>query len=238
MSKQEKTGFFGNLFSHLKSVLLTGVLLLTPSALTLWVLFKLFSFADSVINVLPIQWQPKTVIGFDIPGLGIFLSLILIYLAGFGVRYYIGRSLVEFTERILVQVPIVSGLYQAIKQVMSTMFSHSSDHFREVVLIEYPRRDMYCFAFLTNKKDYLTINDEKTLISIFLPSTPNPTTGFYLLLPSSDIWSVDISVEEAFKIIMSAGIVTPEIQKSAKPFYAPSNPIEAKETKESSPIIK
>lgn len=217
-TKEEKKSFFGNIFSHLKSVLLTGVLLLTPSALTLWVLFQLFRFADSIINVLPEQWQPKTVVGFDIPGLGIFLSLILIYVAGFGVRYYIGRSIVDITEKILVQVPIVSGLYQAIKQVMSTMFSQSSENFRDVVIVEYPRRGMYCFAFLTNKKDYLKIENEDTLVSIFLPSTPNPTTGFYLLLPCSDILSVDISVEDAFKIIMSAGIVTPELQKIAKPF--------------------
>lgn len=235
--KEEGANFFGKIFSHLKSVLLTGVLLLTPSALTLWVLFQLFSFADSIINILPQQWQPKTVIGFDIPGLGIFLSLVLIYGAGLGVRYYIGRTLVELTEKFLAQVPIVSGLYQAIKQVMSTMFSQSSDHFREVVIVEYPRRGMYCFAFLTNKKDYLMVEGEKTLLSIFLPSTPNPTTGFYLLLPCSDVWSVDISVEEAFKIIMSAGIVTPDLQKKALPFSASSSPIEANETNESSPTM-
>jgi len=236
-NKEEKTSFFGSIFSHLKSVLLTGVLLLTPSALTLWVLFKLFSLADSVINVLPEQWQPRELIGFDIPGLGIFISLMLIYLAGFGVRYYIGRRLVELTERFLVQVPVVSGLYQAIKQVMSTMFSSSSEHFREVVLVEYPRRGMYCFAFLTNKKDYLGIDNEDSLISIFLPSTPNPTTGFYLLLPISDVWSIDISVEDAFKIIMSAGIVTPELRKTAIPFHSPSKSSEAKDTNESSPTI-
>ena len=237
VSKSEDTGFFGGIFSHLKAVLLTGILILTPSALTLWVLFKLFSFADSIINILPDNWQPKVIVGFDIPGLGIVFSMILLYIAGLGVRYYIGRRLIEITDKILVRVPIVSGLYQAIKQVLSTMFSQSSDNFREVVLVEYPRSGMYSFAFLTNRKDYLDLEGQESLVSIFLPSTPNPTTGFYLLVPYTDIWKVEISVEEAFKIIMSAGIVTPSIYQKAKPFQL-NNPIEESETKESSPMIK
>ena len=237
VNKSEEIGFFGSFFSHLKSSVLTGVLILTPLALTLWLLFKLFSFADSVINILPATWQPKVIVGFDIPGLGIFLSMILLYIAGLGVRYYIGRRIIDATEKVLVRVPIVSGLYQAIKQVLSTMFSQSSDNFREVVLVEYPRERMYSFAFLTNRKDFLELEGQESLVSIFLPSTPNPTTGFYLLVPHTDIWKIDISVEEAFKIIMSAGIVTPVIYQKAKPFQL-SSPIDESETKESSPMIK
>lgn len=203
--------------SHFRLNFIAGVLVSGPFLLTAWLLFKLFVFVDSVIQILPKSWQPEALFGYDLPGLGIVLSLLFVYLSGVGTRMYAGKQLVNFYETLLQRVPIINGLYQAIKQLMTTLFSEQSKHFQDVVLVEYPRKGIFCFAFLTNERTYLSL-EEQNLLSIFLPSTPNPTTGFYLLLPVEDVYRVDISVEEAFKVIMSAGIVTPELIRNATPF--------------------
>ena len=203
--------------SHFRLSFMAGLLVIGPLWLTGWLLLKLFVFFDGAIKILPTAWQPETLIGQDIPGLGIILSLLFVYLCGVGTRAYAGRQLVTFFEGILDRVPFINTIYQSIKQLMSTLFSEKGTHFRDVVLVEYPRKGIYCFAFLTNDSQYLEVSGEK-LLSIFLPSTPNPTTGFYLLLPIRDVWNVDLTVEEAFKLIMSAGIVTPDVLRQATHF--------------------
>ena len=203
--------------SHFRLSVMAGLLIIGPLWLTGWLLLKLFVFFDGAIGILPIAWQPETLFGQDIPGLGIVLSLVFIYVCGVGTRVYAGRQLIGFYEGILQRVPIINVVYQSIKQLMSTLFSEQANHFRDVVLVEYPRKGMYCFAFLTNEKQYLGV-DDSTLLSIFLPSTPNPTTGFYLLVPADQVLNVDLTVEEAFKLIMSAGIVTPDVLREAHPY--------------------
>lgn len=203
--------------SHFRLSFIAGLLVIGPLSLTGWILLKLFVFFDGAIKILPMAWQPETLFGRDIPGLGIVLSLVFVYLCGVGTRAYAGRQLVSFFEGVLDRVPVINTVYQSIKQLMSTLFSEQATHFRDVVLVEYPRKGIYCFAFLTNDSQYLEVSGQ-TLLSIFLPSTPNPTTGFYLLLPSQDVWNVDLTVEEAFKLIMSAGIVTPDMLRQATRF--------------------
>ena len=235
-------------FSHLKLSIVAGLLVSTPFLLTGWLLFKLFGFIDSTIDILPEKWQPKAIFGTDIPGLGILLSIAFIYVCGLATHNYAGKQMVRFYETLLTRVPLINGLYQAIKQFVGTLFSEKGNNFREVVLIEYPRNGIFSFAFLTNQKTYMTVEPQEidepaTLLSIFLPSTPNPTTGFYLLVPQKDVWSVDLSVEEAFKLIMSAGIVTPDLKRSARP-YVQNHQLEAVNPKEDnatncvSPTIK
>ena len=144
----------------------------------------------------------------DIPGMGVLISLMVIALFGYFMRYYAGRRLIQFSESILERLPLVSGVYQGLKQFIETLFSSKGRQFSEVVMIEYPRKGIYCLAFVTNRTDY--VKGKGTLVSIFLPTTPNPTSGFFLLIPQDEILSIDISVEEAFKLIMSAGLVAPE----------------------------
>lgn len=208
--------------SHFRLSIVAGLLIIGPLWLTGYLLLKLFVFFDGAIRILPKAWQPEALFGQEIPGLGILLSLVFIYVVGLGTRVYAGRQLVGFYESVLQRVPIISGVYQAIKQLMTTLFSEQANHFRDVVLVEYPRKGIYCFAFLTNDQQYLLVEDQSVL-SIFLPSTPNPTTGFYLLLPEADVWNVDLTVEEAFKLIMSAGIVTPDIMRTATPYENNAN---------------
>lgn len=191
--------------------MLAGVLVLAPLGVTVWVFFALVSRADRVIELLPDGIQPQNLLGFHIPGLGVLLTLLFVLTVGLLMRYYATQQVVELYESLLARVPLLSGLYQGIKQLVDTVFMGKGTHFREVVLVEYPRRGLYCLAFLTNTEDWARLEDtDESLISIFLPTTPNPTSGFYLLVPRSDVRRIDLSPEEAFKVIMSAGIVTPE----------------------------
>ncbi len=235
-SSDEKSSM--GIWGHFRLSFGAGILVSGPFLLTGWLLVKLFGFVDGVIKILPRSLQPDVLFGYDIPGLGILLSVLFVYLSGLATRMYAGRQVVQFYEGLLKKVPIINGIYQSIKQLMTTLFSKKAAHFRNVVLVEYPRRGIFCFAFLTNDTPYLKINDQE-MLSIFLPSTPNPTTGFYLLLPKEEIWQVDLSVEEAFKSIMSAGIVTPELLRTATRLKTDQETIPSSfnETKQSEPTI-
>jgi uncharacterized membrane protein len=199
------------MFTELRSAFIAGVLVLAPLGVTFWVFFALVGRADRIIELLPTRLQPQALLGMSIPGLGILLSLVLVTVVGSMMQYYTGRRVVELYEGLLSRVPVLSGIYQGVKQLIDTVFMRKGAHFRQVVLVEYPRHGLYCFAFLTNEDPYLKLSGGGAdLISIFLPTTPNPTSGFYLLVPRSDVQRVNLTPEEAFKVIMSAGIVTPE----------------------------
>jgi len=212
-------------FVEVRLALIAGVLVLAPLGVTLWVFFALVGRADSVIGLLPHRLQPASLLGFNIPGLGILLSLMLVVAVGSMMQYYTGRQVVELYERLLGRVPVLSGIYQGVKQLMDTVFMRKGAHFREVVLVEYPRRGVYCLAFLTNEESYLKLPGVDTdLISIFLPTTPNPTSGFYLLVPTDDVQRLELTPEEAFKVIMSAGIVTPDVVRLSRTPDEPEAP--------------
>ena len=159
--------------SHFRLSFMAGLLVIGPLWLTGWLLLKLFVFFDGAIKILPLAWQPETLFGRDIPGVGIALSLLFVYLCGVGTRAYAGRQLVLFFEGLLDRVPVINTVYQSIKQLMSTIFSEKATHFRDVVLVEYPRKGIYCFAFLTNETQYLEVSDQR-LLSIFYRRHPIP----------------------------------------------------------------
>jgi len=212
-----------NLPSRIRSDLLAGFLVVVPVGITFWVFFALVDLADGLIRALPAILQPETHLGFPIPGLGVVVTMVLVGLVGLGMRYYAGRRIFEALERLLARVPLASSIYHGIKQVMETVAANRGEQFRQVVLVEYPRRDLYCLAFVTNQSSFMEIegvDKDGPLVSIFLPTTPNPTSGFYLLVPQEDLRKVDISVEEAFKLIMSAGIVTPKGARAANIWLA------------------
>ena len=196
--------------SRLRSDLLAGTLVLAPLGITIFVFSTLVAFADGLIRVLPEAWQPETHLGFPIPGLGVVVAILLVALTGLFMRYYAGQRVVEFYETLLARVPLLSGIYQGFKQLVDTVFTQRGQHFRQVVMLEYPRKGIFCLAFVTNEDSFMDVeHTDNRLISVFLPTTPNPTSGFYLLVPATDLRKVDMTSEEAFKLIMSAGIVTP-----------------------------
>jgi uncharacterized membrane protein len=211
--------------ARIRSDLLAGVLVLAPLGLTAWVFFALVGFADGLIRLLPAAARPETYLGFPVPGLGVLLALILVLITGLTMRYYAGQKVVAWFEGLLARVPLLSGVYQGLKQLMNTVFTNRGQHFRQVVLLEYPRRGIFCLAFVTNEDPFLQLESgHERLISIFLPTTPNPTSGFYLLVPARDLLKLNMTSEEAFKLIMSAGIVTPGGSRIANSWVGYTNP--------------
>jgi len=211
--------------ARFRSDLLAGGLVLAPLGITVWVFLSLVSFADGLFRLLPAALRPETYLGFAIPGLGVLLAVFLVTLTGLTMRYYAGQKVVEWYEQLLGRVPLLSGIYNGFKQLANTVFTSRGKHFRQVVVIEYPRRGIYCLAFVTNEDPFLQVDGaEERLISVFLPTTPNPTSGFYLLIPAGDLRKLDMTSEEAFKLIMSAGIVTPDTDRLANDWVGYTNP--------------
>jgi len=206
--------FINSFFSHLKTALLSGLAVVLPVGITVWVVFSFASLVDSFLDILPPGVNPENLLDRELPGLGILIAVVLVTAVGAATRYYIGQLLVTWVEALLLRLPLLSGVYQGLKKLVDTLFSKDGMQFRQVVLVEYPRRDVWAVAFLTgHRSDWLLATDEfrnDTPVSLFLPTTPNPTSGFYLMVPAGDVRLLDLSVEEAFKLIMSAGIVHPE----------------------------
>ncbi len=185
------------------------MLVIVPFAVTAWVLVYLVSFLEKAVRLLPDAVQPENLFGFPIPGLGILLAVTTVLLVGLATNNYFGRRLVDLSERILSRLPLVSSLYTGIKQLMEALFASERGSFRQVVLIEWPRKGSRVIAFHTGEA-FIRGDDGQKYANVFMPSTPNPTTGFYLVLPAEEVIALDLTVEEAFKLIMSAGMVAPE----------------------------
>ncbi|MAA78659.1 MAG: hypothetical protein CL916_05325 [Deltaproteobacteria bacterium] len=198
----------GDNFRRIRQSLVTGILVIAPLALTIWGLFFLVNLADNLLNILPPSLRPEHIVGFPIPGLGLLLVLLILFVVGGLARLYVGRRVIEGYEAFLKRVPVVSSVYAGLKQFLETIFSGNKTAFSQAVLIEYPRSGVYSLAFVTNETS--PIQSLPRLVSVFLPTTPNPTSGFFLMLPRKDIRYLDIATEEAFTMIMSAGLVVKE----------------------------
>jgi len=200
----------------LKNYFFTGLLLVVPVALTFLVVRWLVNLMDSMlISVLPGALHPDLRFGLSIPGVGLVATLLLILAIGMLAANIFGRSLVNFSERMVDRIPVVKGIYMLFKQVSDTVFNRDRGAFRQVVLIEYPRKGIWAVAFVTGVSSGEVQNvTAKKLVNIFVPTTPNPTSGFYILVPEEDIIPLTMTVEEAFKLVISGGMVTPPIRKS------------------------
>jgi uncharacterized membrane protein len=195
----------------MRKYFITGLLILVPLAITLWVLNLIIGTMDQSLLLLPERWQPKNVFGFNIPGLGTILTLVVIFFTGLLTRNFIGKQVVSLWEMVLNRIPVVSSIYSSVKQVSDTLFSSSGNAFRKAVLVQYPREGSWTIAFLTgvpggDVKNHL-MGD---YISVYVPTTPNPTSGFFLMMPRADAIELDMSVDEALKYIVSMGVVSPE----------------------------
>jgi uncharacterized membrane protein len=195
----------------LRKYLIAGLLVWLPLAATVVVIKLLIDLLDKAILLFPPEWQPETLFGFSIPGFGIVIGVSILILTGAFAANLFGRKLVGFWEAVLGRIPLVRTIYSSVKQVLETLFSSNSESFRRVVLIEYPRKGIWSLGFQTNEA--LTAAREasgKDLVSIFVPTTPNPTSGFIVMLPTDEITQLDISVEDGFKFIISMGVIVPE----------------------------
>ncbi|KTD73257.1 transmembrane protein [Legionella tucsonensis] len=194
----------------LRSYLLTGLVVWLPILITIGVLRFIIELLDNTLALIPKAYQPEQLIGHYIPGLGVILSLIILLTTGIIATNYLGQRLVAWGESILSRIPLVRTIYKTVKQVINTVLSTNSEAFRKVVLIEYPRKGLWSIAFQTGSANAVINNKVKDdMISLFMPTTPNPTSGFLIMLPRSDVMELDMSIDEALKLIISLGVMPP-----------------------------
>ncbi|NIA67616.1 DUF502 domain-containing protein [Pelagibius litoralis] len=197
--------------TRLRNYFFAGVLVTAPIAITAWLAWEFVSFVDSKVTpLIPARWNPETYLPFSLPGLGVVVVVVTLILVGFLTAGLVGRSLIASGERLLARMPVIRSLYSAVKQILETVFKEQSQAFREVVLLEYPRSDCWALGFITGPAEHgiqdLTPDDS---VNIFLPTTPNPTSGFLLFLPRTAVRPLTMTVEEGIKMVVSGGIVTP-----------------------------
>ena len=195
----------------MKKYFLTGLVVLIPLAITVWVLKTIINTMDQTLLLLPLAYQPKTLLGFDIPGLGTLLTLAIIFLTGVLAANFFGRQLLLAWESLLNRIPVVKSIYSSVKQVSDTLFSSSGQAFRKALLIQYPHAGSWAIAFQTGvPSPEVAAHLVGEHVSVFLPTTPNPTSGFFMMLPKDQTVELNMSVDEALKYIVSMGVVGPD----------------------------
>jgi uncharacterized membrane protein len=194
----------------MKKYFITGLLIWVPLVITLWVLDLVVGLMDRSLLLLPREWQTEAVWGFHVPGLGVALTLAVVFVTGVFAANFIGERLLKVWDTVLNRIPVVATVYSSVKQVSDTLLSDSGQAFRKALLVPYPHRDSYTIAFLTGKPGGDVLNHlQGEYVSVYVPTTPNPTSGFFLMMKSSDVVELDMSVDEALKYIISMGVVTP-----------------------------
>jgi uncharacterized membrane protein len=200
------------LVSRIRTYFLTGLIVAGPVAVTLWLIWWFVTWVDNLVRpFIPVVYRPETYLPVNIPGLGLIIVFIALTLLGFLTANLIGRKLVDFGESLLSRMPIVRPIYRTAKQIFETLFSKTDSSFRRVGLVEFPSPGMWSLVFMTQSpsaeiSDRLPATEH---VSAFMPCTPNPTTGFFFYVPRRDVIDLDISVEQAMTLIMSAGMVQP-----------------------------
>lgn len=190
--------------------------MVAPVALTLYVIVVLLRWIDAVVGtLLPEPYQQKFDLFYHIPGMGLLIALVFLVLIGAVARSVLGQMLVRMGESILSHIPIMRGLYGAFKQIFQTMLTNTSEAFRKVVLVEFPRRDAWTLGFVTG----VTMGEaeeklKQPTVNVFVPTTPNPTSGFLLMVPQADLVPLDMTIEQGIKMVVSGGIITPPTKKT------------------------
>jgi uncharacterized membrane protein len=206
--ERRKTGIIG----RIRGNFFTGLVIVLPVALTIWMVWSFIGFVDDrVLPLVPDRYNPLTYVDFNIRGVGVAIFLVFTTLMGAVTKGLFGRQLVRIGESIVDRVPIVRSIYNGVKQIVETITSSSDNNFDKVCMFEYPRRGIWAIGFIstTTGGEILVKTGADSLYSIFVPTTPNPTSGFLLFLPQKDVVVLDMDVEAAAKLIISAGIVEP-----------------------------
>lgn len=193
-----------------KRYFLTGLLVWVPLIITVWVLHLLVTTMDYSLLLLPPALRPDTYIGVKIPGMGVLLTIVILFVTGVFATNILGQKLVMVGEALLNRIPVVKTIYSSVKQVSDTLFSGSGQAFRRALLVQYPRQGSWTIAFLTGVPGG-EVADRLAgdYVSVYVPTTPNPTSGFFLMMPRADVIFLDLSVDEALKYIISMGVVVP-----------------------------
>lgn len=205
---------------RLTNYFLTGLVIAGPIAITLYIAWWIIGVVDDLVKpLIPPQYTPEYYLPFDVPGYGLVVAIISIMVLGFFAANLVGRSLVQFGEKAMSRVPMISTLYRALKQLFETVVHQSSSSFKNVGLIQYPRKGIWALVLISvpAKGEVAAKVDGEGVLSCFLPTTPNPTSGFLLFVPANEVLILEMSTEDAAKLIISAGLVTPAYhEKTAK----------------------
>lgn len=213
-------------FTRLRNYFLTGFIICAPLAITVYLVWGFIGWVDSWVKpYIPDVYNPDNYLPFAVPGFGIVVAFFLITMIGFLTANFIGRSIVHYGEHLLGRMPLVRNLYSGLKQIFQTVFSQQDTSFEKIGLLEYPRKGVWAVVFIaTDTRGEVgarLMSQGKDTISVFLPTTPNPTSGFLLFVPKEDVIILDMSVEDGAKLVISAGLVAPEyrpvVEKLAKP---------------------
>ena len=194
-----------------KKNLIAGMLVLLPIFATIWFLKVFAIWMDSfILSFIPQRFQPQIVYGIDIPGLGIVVTVLVVLLVGVFTRLYIGNKMVKLGDYIFSKIPIGRSVYSVTKDFLTGVFSETDQRFKSVALVEWPRPGCHMLAFVTGRSKALKGDPAETWVTLFLPTSPNPTSGFYIMLPEKDVMRLNMSTDKAFKLIVSAGVVSNE----------------------------
>lgn len=201
--------------------LITGLLVLVPLVITIWVLKSLIGMMDQSLLLLPLAWRPDNLLGVHIPGFGVILTLLIVLVTGVIATNFFGKRIILFWESLLARVPVVKSIYYSVKQVSDTLFSGNDDAFRKVLLVRYPHPQAWSVAFQTGVPavEVARMADDN-LVSVFIPTAPSPVNGFFFFVPKRDTIELDMSVDDALKYIISMGVVVPSEKSSPADDYA------------------
>jgi uncharacterized membrane protein len=217
--------------TRLRNYFLTGFIVVAPLTITMYLIWTFVEWVDGwIIPYIPDVYNPETYLPFDMPGVGLVIAIIIITMIGFMTASFVGRSVVNLGERILNRMPLVRNIYSGLKQIFQTVLSGKTGSFTKAGLLEYPRKGLWAIVFIATETkgevDTRLSRKGDSTVSVFLPTTPNPTSGFLLFVPKSDIIILDMTVEEAAKLVISAGLVAPEHRQGG--IAAPGFQIEGK----------
>ncbi len=202
----------------MRKYFITGLLIWIPLVITIWVLNLIVDMLDQSLHLLPGAWRTENWLGVHIPGLGVILTLLIVFLTGVFAANFIGERLVRLWHDILHRIPVVSSIYSSVKQVSDTLFSSSGQAFRKALLIQWPRPGMWTIAFLTGVPGGDVVNHlEGDYVSVYVPTTPNPTGGYFVMLPRADVIELEMSVDDALKYIISMGVVAANGRGAKRP---------------------
>lgn len=213
---------------RIRKYLVAGILVWVPLAVT-WFLLKIgVGLMDKTLAIIPARYQPDELLGVHVPGLGVILTIIVLLVTGILAANFVGRAFVGGWESLMDRIPVVRAIYSAAKNFTEIVFSDSSQSFKKVLLIQYPRKGLYSLAFQTSSRlGEVQGRTGEAVVCCFLPTTPNPTSGFIIIVPKKDIIELDMEVDEALKMIISLGVVVPtwkQDQTAELPFEAPDDP--------------
>ncbi len=207
----DEDGLGLSVFSRLRGYFLAGILVTAPIGITVYLTYIFIRFIDKkVTHIIPEVYNPNTYLPFSVPGLGLIVVIVFFILVGWFAKNFLGRLLIRISEYIVHRMPVIRNIYGAIKQIFETIMATQSQAFREVVMLEYPRKGVWSIGFVTGRSEgQVQRVTENETINVFVPTTPNPTSGYLLFVPKKELKYLNMTVEEGVKLVVSAGIISP-----------------------------